>query len=1696
MNRAEQFYKRGGRVKKRRRTGYQEGGEVEEDKYNIPLDPSEDQDLGAKLPDVPPPPLEQRADAEDIETAPPYQVAGPPMPPPRQAQDDEWERMPPGGFKPAAKPEDDEFERVPSKQAAADEWERAPPGGFKPEESDRRGIIERATTGFKGGYEPILGDAVKKISPEFAEQHPIIAGITQSVLDSTPIGMLDKVIAALTGAVGGAAGVGAGVAEKSGLLNRAEADRLQRDLTIIGQGAMIEPGMGVAATATHGRAMQVGDVGKPGLKELKQQDQLPIAKPNEAGPAEPSTRAVPATEPDIHGKPSAEAAPGTAEPQPKPPDVGGPRDRQGPEDYGKKTPARGAGGGLNVGDVDPTIASALKPLEGEVFAPGEQIPQFPRSPTAAETTQTPPTPSHPRLQEAVARANAARQAAIRPAEAVQEALKSRAIVPEIERGLREPKRAPEDLQGYMDVYNPDAIRAQEGPQPALQPPPAAPETVRLYRLEPTGPDVRPDWIKQEQAASGHAGAEGRWFVQDPKMLDWYRQDAGDAPTRIVSIDVPRSQLEQYRVANADKGVQRYSRDPQNEFFVPRELADRRQPAKPAVARETGRLKVARNPDSTWAVKNPDGTIVSTHPNADQAIRAARAAVPAAPAEVVRGPAPAVEAPSAMPRAGTPVGKIGDFTIMRQPDGTWHAVDPATGRPLTEEPFATRKQAANAAHDEIQRRRETPAEELGAEAEPASAGAAATPAGATTPPKPGFRERMAIRVADLKTQASDAYRAGVDKLFDIGRDLQMKVAPMATGSQEAMALVKDHASWNRRIDHEWSVADNYLERTFKPEARKAMWDRADEENTMRQRGEVSEHMGIAALTPEERAAVESFQPKARELWEQYRQAGMVGEGAEGLPYYTPRMLMNIAEGGEGARTLDQRTSGVRTSAPGLKGRKYLEAEETEAAAKKKFGEEAAIARDIRAMPMALAQGEKALAGRQLINKIKEIGRATGEETVVEGQNPGKGWFHVNHPSFFTWRPRMEVADTPTYRAAAEARSGVAIPETKIPLLDRNGNMVFDKVPIWVRGDFEGPIKSFIHAEPGKAYKAAMELKGKTMAVVMISPMIHNLVEYGRAIPAAPGKVISTRIYFEGNAAKHGRPYTGALRYAYDHLFKGHEIPKTASPTMLEAVDSGMMPIGRRFFNQDITSMMEQPNLTPGRSLTAKILGLVPDLFNPAAGAAVKRAVDRMGDIWHNTLLWDRIGDLQMGLYVHARDTMVKKGVDSTTAKYTAAHIANRYAGALPQEAMSSAAQKIANMTMFSRSFTLGNLGVMKDMFNGMPRDVRAQIARDLGQTDPRAANFARSMARRKAISIVAIDIGLMYVMNSALQSGMNMLLGDKTLNEEGQDYVRRFNDLMKQIKEDPLTVLQPFKMAESLSATYENEPDKQDRIRVSETPEGRAIYGRNPVGKIGEEFTGWMAHPAAKLQSKLSTIVRPIWKILDNDAGFGRKIYDPHPDTIAKYAGVVADIAKYFIAAQTPEGQLSAFKNLLTGEGNQKLNILQAIGPLAGVTFSKGHPGGPAAGELARMTEQHKYEVQKEMPEIQKLIQSGKDENIDRAIEKMDELKIPPGLQRFLLNPHISKRQVRDLYKYGTEEQINRFERARGYAEGGEVDDEGLLDMDPLNPWQDPVQKFDPDLPLGPYEDPRGRELIPDMDPKAPYRTPVYKDPGHRRQDKA
>jgi hypothetical protein len=551
------------------------------------------------------------------------------------------------------------------------------------------------------------------------------------------------------------------------------------------------------------------------------------------------------------------------------------------------------------------------------------------------------------------------------------------------------------------------------------------------------------------------------------------------------------------------------------------------------------------------------------------------------------------------------------------------------------------------------------------------------------------------------------QAAAETLFDVGRDIQMKLAPMARGSVESMATVKDYMNAMRRNAWDVSRIDTDTMKRFDPEQRARLANAMEEESLSRRLGEpesAREHQGLATLAPEERAFVESENTRQQLAWLKARDLGMV-EG-DGIEMHYPRMVVGLPKGldaaTEGQLSLNAIGYDLRSRTPFAKQRKHIELEDTEKAIKAKVAyalkeqgktpeevtaavDKVQVVRDIRAVNLATKQLEDAVAGRTLVENIKDVGKRTGDETVAVGFKPDDGWFTVDHPSFKQWRPKFAEVD-----GKVEA------------VKDSAGNAVFEQVPIYVRGDFEGPLRSAMWGKSGAAYSGLMALKGKTMGLIMNSPAIHNLVEFGRALPAMPIRMM-TPVVGDG----------GVLSPVRIKVYADGFRAKNDPAVMHEAIDAGLVPIGKRFFNQDISSMMETPDLTPGRSITAKALALVPGLFDEGAGSAVKQAIDKAGDFWHNRLLWDKIADLQAGLYVNIRGDLVGKGMDQQTASRVAAHYANRYAGALPKEAMSEMATKVANTMLFSRSFTLGNLGVMKDMLTGLPKDVLAQIERDGG-----------------------------------------------------------------------------------------------------------------------------------------------------------------------------------------------------------------------------------------------------------------------------------------------------------------------------------------------------------------------------------------------
>ncbi|WP_407160170.1 hypothetical protein [Bradyrhizobium sp. STM 3557] len=883
---------------------------------------------------------------------------------------------------------------------------------------------------------------------------------------------------------------------------------------------------------------------------------------------------------------------------------------------------------------------------------------------------------------------------------------------------------------------------------------------------------------------------------------------------------------------------------------------------------------------------------------------------------------------------------------------------------------------------------------------------------------------------LAAQASKA----VEDWNGLATNIQYLLDPMATGSKRAIVPAKDAVNSVRRIRWDHARIDADLVKKFDAEALDNMWRAADEESVARQTGDIAnENIGLSRLDPEQRAAVEKLQAQSQDAWLQAVDAGLV-EG-EGLPSYTPRMMANVAMASDSMapRALNELGRNVFTRTAQMLHRGHLEAHETEAAAQELVRsrmtdqgatpeeiaaalEKVKLIRNIRVLPLATARLQEAAVWRNMINQIEAIGKATGDETVSYGTKP-QGWFTIDHPSFRKWRPKMgEQADG-----------------TIGPLRDGNGNIIFEPVPIYMHPEFRGPMKaildessSVMKAIPGapSAYGFMMGLKGKAMTAILNSPLIHNQVVWGKVAEAAGGREwMGLGLYLKGNRIVNG--VTGRAQ---------------------ELIERGLNPIGKRASYQDLTGEMEAPEFgAPGRSLTAKIARMIPDLFDEARpnqtvgglGDKVAAAIDKAGDFWHNTLLWDRVRDVHFGLADHISDKLVAKGVDRLMADRIATHFSNIIVGSIPKEAMSAGARATANMLLFSRSFTLGNLSTFKQAAFGLPKPLLAQIERDFGMPisaeslGPEAAEAiagiskdAKSIARRKAVSTIAMSVGLFYTVNALVQHAFNVIARDSTVSDELKGYVRRWHDAVDAIKEDPFEVRH---LLARLSPTWDNEPWKQDRAYVGNDSRGTGIYARIPMGKFGEEMTGYATKPMTMIRGKLSPIASGLLDVLMNDSGFGRKVYNEHDSTIRGDLNTAWAVAKHIVMKHLPEGQFAAIGDLLRGDGDKTINVARLVGPALGFTTSQGAPGGPRRGEQMEAKEDFEARFSLAWPDIKKQIQRG---DIAGAQAAMRAIGVPDGMQRGLTRSAIDPasslrgRTLLDFFQYATPEQRARFERRR------------------------------------------------------------------------
>ena len=1013
------------------------------------------------------------------------------------------------------------------------------------------------------------------------------------------------------------------------------------------------------------------------------------------------------------------------------------------------------------------------------------------------------------------------------------------------------------------------------------------------------------------------------------------------------------------------------------------------------------------------------------------------------------------------------------------------------------------------------------------------------------------------------------------------------APMVLGSKRAMAMVKDWANADRLARWQWQKFHEFIIKGHTPERRTEMYNAGEEENQMRLKGEVDPNRGLGRLTDDERDTMKVLHDYGDHLMLRAKEVGMI-DPESGVPYWVPHAAAMIGDDGivrQVPRKSQAEGSEVGTNltvtAPSARFRKWGTIQEAEAAGQKHYGKDFKIVRDIATMPMAMGRLERAIAGRDLINHIKEIGERTGQSLVQLDPNEATH-FTINHPAFTTyeWKkgsiPISEAHDQQLWDQLHKVAGALGVKHERLAQLRQGGNStwgvaqkgggiktrfagpetvlthelghqidfkyglqkemqgtpgvaqelrdladqryagkdpanvsqyykdyvrkgteqmanlvhayvhapellervapkakaLFEKfldkhpeigeplreakpsvtlgsrsqdigfkfpqrVPLHVAKEFEGPLRSILNDGPNsKAYNGLMGMKTLAVESIMYSPAIHLSVVLGRILPAAPGRLLSGRLYMDG------------ARALADEA-GGYKDMRRAIGT------GGMAPIGKFGARQDITGVTSHVSEDPREQtwaqapVTKVVSGALSAVGMEKASLGAAKGLYKAADVWHNQMLWNHVAKLQMGLYLHAEEHFIKnKGLDPDSAARAAGIMANRYAGSVPNESTSPLMRKFLNLEEFSRQFTTGNLGAVKDAAVGMEQATRAQIERDVG---PEMANKAQQVFRNKSRMIFALDVALMYGGASTLQDYFKhkidpnapegipgtfkgLATGDmERVKEAMRGYDRRMAEVASRVHDNPLHLLNPFQLASEVESTEDNEPGKKQRILVGYGADGSARYYRFSLGKVGEDFVGWLTHFHDMLANKQSTLVRPMIQIMANNKGFNgsdRQVWDENavknlglPVGAAKIAG---QIAAHFMSAQVPMDALKGIPALAQGKlGWEDMDAVHTVGPLAGLQFSKGFPGGPAVGEVSMERKRYEQDIARVGPDIREALHNG-----DRATatKLMNEVHMrTPDRQMFFrlaTHPGLSGGALKRFMQTATPEERSDLQRLR------------------------------------------------------------------------
>jgi len=883
------------------------------------------------------------------------------------------------------------------------------------------------------------------------------------------------------------------------------------------------------------------------------------------------------------------------------------------------------------------------------------------------------------------------------------------------------------------------------------------------------------------------------------------------------------------------------------------------------------------------------------------------------------------------------------------------------------------------------------------------------------------------IADIKSEWITVVETGEGgKLLTpkIVEEMKSIFTPIGTGSPKAQAIVKNYTNKLAEIDGLLSNNFKVLSKRFTTEEMRLAYDAAAADELAIARGQTPTAIDKLPL----------------DLKNQVRATMAIHDGiaaeavAEGiLPYskegYVPRTI--IGWHGKGFAEKIYGSNAVKTATKHAKRRKYETVEETEAAAIKALGEDARVSRDFRQFLLVDAELLRAVAGKKLINEIRRFGTELGSETVRfwDGKDT-PGFFRIDHPSFTQAKPQIKPRDDVGPRGGkTKARK------------DQEGEIVWERKPLEISKDFEGPLRAALEGTPNKVYRAIMKLKSAAMQAIMVSPAMHGMVIWGKAFPYQPIRSLTFKNYRDGhrieNITKGDK--SGLSKKAKNDEWVRDQTNgefKTTEAYLKEMFRTGHRPIGDMGWIQRMSDVMQTPKLEPGRSVVSRLVGYPAKLFGKTAQQAAMKTVDMAGHFWHDTLLWDQVRASGYGMHLNIRQSLIKKGVDSELSSFVASHMANRFTGSIPFEDLSAGTRATMNSMLFSKSFTGTNLGLYTDALRGLPRAVQNQIIDNAVAI--KGVGKANSAIRHAAAATLMKDIIGMYVLNSMTQNAIRIwqdsidveldgLLNDEKFVNVDQEALRQsiyavineYKDAAERYKSPANSIFG----VDELSVTALNDPGKKHRVRFGIKPDGTAEYIRIPVGKVGEDLEMSFRHPLELAMNKLSPTLGFATGLILNDKskqrGYGIEVYDQDGSTIEKSGQIV----KYFFESHVADEFIDAFVDAVSGDEKEAARF---AGMTLGFSFSKGAPGGSEIGTLHEEEARRMRTARRASRKAKPLLEQGHHQEAAELLileGEMTQNEVESWLRRKLAPQlGLSEQRIRDFMAHANDLESLRLEQ--------------------------------------------------------------------------